>query len=42
VKKDIYIALGFTALLILSAVPLSLFSLQMINFIFSKLGLLTL
>ncbi|SJM93669.1 hypothetical protein [Crenothrix polyspora] len=41
-KKDIYMALGFTALLIISAVPLSFFSLHLINFIFSKLGLLAL
>jgi hypothetical protein len=31
-KKDIYKAIGYTALLVASAIPLSILGMQMINF----------
>jgi hypothetical protein len=38
-KKDLYLAVGFTALLVVSAIPLSIFGLQLINFVLSKIVL---
>jgi hypothetical protein len=36
-KKDIYKAVGYTALLVASAIPLSILGMQMLNFIFGNI-----
>ncbi|MDD5276505.1 MAG: hypothetical protein PHR16_10540 [Methylovulum sp.] len=36
-KKDIYKAVGYTALLVASAIPLSILGMQMLNFVLSNI-----
>jgi hypothetical protein len=36
-KKDMYNAIGYTALLVVSAIPLSILGMQMLNFVLGNI-----
>ena len=36
-KKEFYLALGFTVLLVVSSIPLAVLGVQVLNFVFSKI-----
>jgi hypothetical protein len=38
-KKDVYLAVGFAALLMISAIPISILGFQLLNFILSRVGI---